>query len=77
MAEENTTKRETLSVIDAAQVLGIGRSRTYQAVRSGELPARKLGKRWLIPRVALDRWFAEVTANPPTSAGESHVGAGR
>lgn len=69
MAEENTTKRETLTVLEAAQVLGIGRSRTYRALRSGELPARKLGKRWLIPRVALGRWLAEVTAKSLTPTG--------
>jgi excisionase family DNA binding protein len=77
VAETNTPKRETLTVLEAAQVLGIGRSRTYAAVQSGELPARKLGKKWLIPRVALDSWFAEVMANPLTSASESHFGAGR
>jgi excisionase family DNA binding protein len=75
MAEENISIRETLTVLEAARVLGIGRSRTYAAVQSGELPARKLGKRWLISRVALDRWLAGVTATLPTSTGESHLGA--
>jgi excisionase family DNA binding protein len=77
VADKDTAKRETLTVIEAAQVLGIGRSRMYRACQSQEIPARKLGKRWLIPRVALDRWFAEVTASPPALAGSSHLGAGQ
>ncbi len=37
-----------LSVKDAAQVSGIGRSKLYEAMNTGELPARKLGTRTVI-----------------------------
>ena len=45
--------RLTISVEDAAALLGIGRSTAYNAVRSGDLPAIKLQGRWLVPTAPL------------------------
>jgi excisionase family DNA binding protein len=39
------TTRPTLSVEEAAGILGIGRSCAYAAVKSGEIPALRLGRR--------------------------------
>jgi excisionase family DNA binding protein len=50
----------TVSVAEAAEILGIGRSLAYDAVRTGRIPALRIGRRWLIPRAALDRLLAEV-----------------
>jgi excisionase family DNA binding protein len=47
--------RKTLSVEEAAHVLGIGRGSAYEAVRRGELPAIRIGKRLVVPRAALQR----------------------
>lgn len=46
--------RQTLSVAEAAEVLGISRAHAYDCVRSGELPSITLGRRVVIPRRALD-----------------------
>jgi excisionase family DNA binding protein len=35
--------------------LGISRSSAYEAVRRGELPTVKIGRRYVVPRVALER----------------------
>ena len=51
-------ERETLTVEQAAKVLGIGRGTAYEAVRAGELPAIRIGKRLVVPRQALDRLLA-------------------
>ena len=49
----------TMTVAEAARVLGIGRQTAYDLVRRGELPALRLGKRRLvIPKVALERLLA-------------------
>ena len=45
----------TLSVEQAARILGIGRSAAYEAIRCGQIPAIRIGRRVLIPRVALLR----------------------
>ncbi|MFE3059845.1 helix-turn-helix domain-containing protein [Nocardia sp. NPDC059239] len=46
----------TISIPDAARLLGIGRSTVYAAVKSGELPAIRVGHRVRIP----SRWIREA-----------------
>jgi excisionase family DNA binding protein len=50
--------RLTYTVAEAAQLLGISREFAYQQVKSGDLPSVQLGRRRLIPRVALDRFLS-------------------
>jgi excisionase family DNA binding protein len=40
----------TMSVIEAAELLGISRSKAYEAVHSGEIPSVSIGRRIVIPR---------------------------
>jgi excisionase family DNA binding protein len=47
--------RLTLTVEEAAATLGISRASAYEGVRRGEIPAIRIGRRVLVPRVALDR----------------------
>ncbi len=56
-SSEDTT-RQTYSVPGAARVLGISREAAYQAVARNELPSVRIGKRILIPRMALERLLA-------------------
>lgn len=52
MAEQT---RATTTVVEAAKRLGIGRNQAYDAVKRGELPVIRIGKRLLVPTAALDR----------------------
>ena len=45
--------RWTVTVEEAAQMLGISRSSAYECVRRGELRALRLGRRLVVPRAAL------------------------
>jgi len=45
----------TVTVEEAAGILGISRTFAYEAVRRGELPAIRIGRRLVIPRAALAR----------------------
>ena len=55
--------KKTLTVRELSEVLNIGRSTAYEAVRSGQIPSVKIGRRLLIPIVALDRFLdAEISA---------------
>lgn len=47
------TARATLTVTEAAEVLRIGRSAAYEAVRAGQLPSIRIGRRVLVPVHAL------------------------
>ena len=54
----------TMSVEEAGKLLGIGRSSAYGAVRRGELPPLKIGRRILVPRSALLRKFEDFQQDP-------------
>lgn len=43
----------TLSVEAAAEILGISRPTAYQAVKTGDIPAIKVGRRLLVPTALL------------------------
>ena len=45
----------TVSVEEAARMLGISRGAAYTHARDGSLPTLRLGKRLLVPRAALDK----------------------
>jgi excisionase family DNA binding protein len=55
-----TEESATLTVAEAAKVLGISLGSAYDGVKAGEIPHVKIGTRILIPRVALDRMLAEA-----------------
>lgn len=48
-------ERRTLTVPEAAELLGIGRNKAYDAAHSGEIPTIKIGKRLLVPTARLER----------------------
>lgn len=45
----------TLSVEEAARMLGISRGLAYTLVNRGEIPSVRLGRRIVVPRRSLDR----------------------
>lgn len=56
-------EKKTLTVRELSEVLNIGRSTAYEALRSGQIPSVKIGRRLLIPIAALDRFLdAETSA---------------
>lgn len=57
---------EGLNPSQAAQLAGIGRTRVYELMASGDLPSIKLGKRRLIRRQAVLDWLARLEAQAAT-----------
>lgn len=55
----------TVSVADAARLLGISRSLAYECVRRGELPSIRLGARIVVPATAIDEILASATNGEP------------
>lgn len=47
----------TISIEQAAKVLGLGRTAAYEAARRGEFPTRRLGRRVVVPVPALLEWL--------------------
>jgi excisionase family DNA binding protein len=52
------TERKTYNIEEAGRLLGVGRNQAYEAAKSGQIPTIKIGKRLLVPKVALDRMLS-------------------
>ena len=52
-----TREMEWLSLKDVQQLLGIGRTKAYELVVTGELPAVRIGRCIRISRRELDEWL--------------------
>jgi excisionase family DNA binding protein len=48
-------KRKTKTIPEAAAELGISRNQGYLAAKRGEIPTIKIGRRLLVPTVALEK----------------------
>lgn len=53
-------KKEVLTIEETGQLLGISRNSAYEAVRRGEIPVIRIGRRCLVPRVAFEELLASV-----------------
>lgn len=51
----------TYTVEQVAALLGIARGVAYESVRTGEIPATRVGRRWLIPRRRFHAWLDGTT----------------
>jgi excisionase family DNA binding protein len=60
----------TLSIEEAAKLLGIGRNLCYDRVKTGEIPVIKIGRRLLVPRSALEKLLANPKPLNLTPAGK-------
>ena len=60
--------RTTLTVAETASLLGIGRSAAYEAVRRGQIPSRRLGRRIVVPVPALLDWLGSRSSELNDSA---------
>lgn len=60
MIHTESVERKTLTVAEVADVLGISRSLTYRLIRAGKIPAISLGRRVVVPAVALETFLAEA-----------------
>jgi excisionase family DNA binding protein len=47
------------SVAELQQMLGVSRSVIYECLRAGIIPCLKLGRRYIIPKVAFHKWLEE------------------
>jgi excisionase family DNA binding protein len=57
-------ERLTYTLTEAAVLLGISRALAYEAAHRGELPVCRVGRRMLVPRVALLRLLDQDAAEP-------------
>ena len=61
MSEEEEMEPLLLRAGDVARLLGLGRSKVFAMLASGELPTVRFGRSVRVPRMALERWIEERT----------------
>jgi excisionase family DNA binding protein len=54
--------RDAFSVEEAGEILGIGRVSAYAAARKGGIPIIRIGRRCIVPRLALERLLGGIPA---------------
>lgn len=69
---QNTDERLVYTVSEAGELLGISRAFAYELVARGELPVIRLGRRCLVPKVAL----LALVGQGPDEQGSMAGGAG-
>lgn len=47
-------ERVTWTIEEAAKLLGVSRAAAYDAARRGDIPTLRFGRRWVVPRHALE-----------------------
>ena len=52
-------QHEYLKVPEVAEILRVARSRAYELVADGEIPAVKIGRSVRVSRKELDRWLED------------------
>jgi excisionase family DNA binding protein len=60
--QAGTMERRTVSIPEAAAILGIGRGSAYRLAASGQLPVLRLGGRIVVSRDGLDEML-RITAD--------------
>ena len=56
---------EVMTVPEAAAKLGIGCNAAYEAVRSGQIPAIRIGRLLRVPRIAFQRMLEQASTPAP------------
>ncbi len=56
----HSDQRKTITVPEAGAQLGLGRNSAYEAVKRGEIPTVRIGRRLLVPRNAVDQILARA-----------------
>jgi excisionase family DNA binding protein len=54
----------TMRVEDVAKTLGVSRNAAYVAVRNGEIPSIRIGRRLVVPKAAVERMLEGAGQEP-------------
>jgi excisionase family DNA binding protein len=62
-----------VGIAEAVRLCGIGRSSIYEAIKRGELPTRKAGRRTLVLSEDLKNWLANLPGRTTSAAGRADL----
>lgn len=47
----------TVTVEEMAMMIGVSEPKAYEIVHQEDFPSFRMGRRWIIPKVALEQWL--------------------
>lgn len=53
-----------MSIKELAEYLGIGKSKIYNLIRMGKIPASKIGRQYRFSKTVVDEWLKEKIVSP-------------
>lgn len=62
--------KQSLTLDEVTQAIGCGKTKLYQLINSGELKARKLGKRTFVLKSDLEDFLNNLDSYPAKNQGE-------
>ena len=65
VAEVETRERLLLTVVEAASMLGVGRTKAYELIAGGELQVVHIGRAARVPLVAVRRYVDGLVSQGP------------
>lgn len=68
MDSEMIDLRVAVSVMEAARLLGIGRTKVYELLKSGELRSRKVGRRTVVSVASIRAFISDAEAEAPAGS---------
>ena len=60
-------QRSVYKIDEAAQLLGLSRNSAYEAIKRGEIPVIRFGRRIVIPKAGLDRLLEAGASSTQTT----------
>jgi excisionase family DNA binding protein len=60
-------EKKVMTIMEAAEELGISKGSAYEAARSGTIPTIRIGRRLIVPRVAFDKMLAQAGETEPAA----------
>jgi len=54
----SSSQRQTVSVMQAAAILGLSKERAYRSAKDGTLPTLRFGRKLVVPMAALESMLA-------------------
>lgn len=58
------TERLVLTVEEAGKLLGVSKPHAYKLVREGQIPVIRLGRRVVVPKLALQKFLDDAQPMP-------------
>lgn len=65
---------DILTARDVARFLGLGRNAVYEGAARGEIPCRRVGRRFLFSKAALALWLTSHVRGALAEELQSHAG---